>query len=85
MPMTRGSDSWREASARRILTRLRLHTALNEGVGILQTWNLCGQQEARDELFSQHGDAGQDAEADRMIAIVDAAARGRTDPDVRWD
>jgi hypothetical protein len=85
MPMTRGSDSWREASARRLLTRLRLRTALNEGVGILQTWNLCEQQEARAQLLSEHGSAGQDAEADRMIAFVNATADGRTDPDARWD
>jgi hypothetical protein len=85
MPMTRASDSGREASARRLLTRLRLRTALNEGVGILQSWNVCQQQEARDKLLSEHGNAGQDAEADRMIAVIDATASNRTDPDARWD
>ncbi|MFC0111478.1 hypothetical protein [Kibdelosporangium aridum] len=85
MPMTQGPNSWREASARRLLTRLRQRTALNEGVGILQAWNLCQQQEARDRLLSEHGRAGQDAEADRMIAFVDATANRRADPDAHWD
>jgi hypothetical protein len=33
VPMTGGSDSWREASAHRLLTRLKLRAALNEGCG----------------------------------------------------
>jgi hypothetical protein len=83
--MTRGSDAWRAASARRLLARLTLHTTFNEGVGILQTWNTCEQQQARDQLLSEHGCAGQDAEARRMVAVVDDAADGRADPDARWD
>jgi hypothetical protein len=85
MPMIRGSDSWREASARRLLARLKLRATLNEGVGILQAWNVCPQQEARDRLLFEHGSVGQDAEADRMIAFVDATANGLADPDARWD
>jgi hypothetical protein len=54
-------------------------------VGILQAWNLCPQQDARDRLLSEYGNAGQDAEADRMIAVVDATAHGQADPDARWD
>jgi hypothetical protein len=75
----------REESARRLLDRMRLRTALNEGVGILQVWNVCEQQQARDQLRADNGAAGQDAEADRMIAVVDAAAENRTDPDANWD
>lgn len=85
MPMTSGSNSWREASARRLLSRLRQRTELNEGVGILQSWNVCDQQDARDQLLSQHGRSGQDAEAHRMIAFIDATANRRTDPDATWD
>ncbi len=84
-PLARGSDAWREASAHRLQERLRLHTGLNEGVGILQVWNACHQQEARDLLFAAHGSAGQDAEATRMIEVVDAAAEARADPDAGWD
>lgn len=75
----------REASARRLLTRLRLRTALNEGVGILQVWNTCGQQQARDQLLADNGTAGQDAEAGRMIALVNATADNSADPDAQWD
>ncbi|MFL6124801.1 hypothetical protein [Actinophytocola sp.] len=75
----------REESARRLLDRLRLRTALNEGVGILQVWNVCEQQQARDQLLADNGAAGQDAEADRMIAAIDAVAEDRADPDANWD
>lgn len=82
--MTRGSDAWRAASARRLLARLALRTRRNEGVGILQAWHICARQQARDEL-AEHGRAEQDTEAQRMIAVVDATANGRADPDARWD
>lgn len=75
----------REASAHRLLTRLRLRTALNEGVGILQVWNICEQQQARDQLLTDHGTSGQDAEAGRMIALVNATADNGVDPDAHWD
>ena len=84
MPLTRGSEQWRERSARDLVERLRLRTTLSEGVGILRTWRLCEQQQARDDLHAEHGDAGQDAEARRMIAVVDAAANGSADPDATW-
>ncbi|SES19001.1 hypothetical protein SAMN05216188_12592 [Lentzea xinjiangensis] len=84
-PIARGSDPWREAAAQRITERLRLRAGLSEGVGILQVWNDCCQQEARDRLLASHGHGGQDAEAARMIAVVDAAADGRADPDAGWD
>lgn len=75
----------REETARRLLDRMRLRTALNEAVGILQVWHVCEQQQARDHLLTDNGAAGQDAEADRMIAVVDAAADNREDPDATWD
>lgn len=84
MSMACGSDAWTAASARRVLARVTLRTTLNEGVGILQAWNICEQRQARDELLAEHGRAGQDAEAQRMIAVVDATANGRADPDARW-
>jgi hypothetical protein len=75
----------REVSARRLLDRLRSRTARNEAVGILQIWNICEQQQARDQLLADNGATGQDAEASRMIAFVNAAADKRSDPDARWD
>jgi hypothetical protein len=63
---------------------MRLRTALNEGVGILQVWQVCEQQQARDRLLTDNGTSGQDAEADRMIAVVNAAADNRADPDATW-
>jgi hypothetical protein len=75
----------REESARRLMDQLRLRAALNEGVGILQVWNVCEQEQARDQLLADNGAAGQDAEADRMIAVVDAVADNRADPDANWD
>lgn len=82
--MTTGGRE-RQAAARRLLTGLRQRAALNEGVGILRSWHLCGQQEARDDLRAEHGRTGQNTEAIRMIAAVDADADGRADPDDRWD
>jgi hypothetical protein len=75
----------RQETAARLLGRMRQRTALNEGIGILQTWNDCAQQQARDQLLADNGATGQNAEADRMIALVDAAADNRTDPDAGWD
>jgi hypothetical protein len=67
------------------MERLRRRAELNNGVGIMQIWNECGRQQARADLVAEHGQAGQDAEAQRVIAVVDAAADGRSDPDARWD
>jgi hypothetical protein len=62
-----------------------LRTALNEAVWNFQVWNICEQQQARDRLLADNGASGQDAEAVRMIAAVDAAADNRADPDAHWD
>ncbi|HWM06431.1 MAG TPA: hypothetical protein VNP92_29165 [Actinophytocola sp.] len=84
MSLTRGSEQWRERSARELVERLRLRATLSEGVGILRTWRRCEQQQARDDLYAEHGGAGQDAEARRVIAVVDAAADGQADPEATW-
>jgi hypothetical protein len=75
----------RERAARLLLHRLQQRASLNEGIGILQTWNDCEQQQARDQLRTDNGVAGQNAEADRMIAVVNATADDTADPDVHWD
>jgi hypothetical protein len=74
-----------EEPACRLLDQMRLRTALNEGVGILQVWNACEQRQAREQLLTDNGSSGQDAEADRMIAVVNAAADHSADPDANWD
>jgi hypothetical protein len=75
----------RERAAHQLLHRLEQRTALNEGIGILQTWNDCEQQQARDQLRTDNGVTGQNAEADRMIAVVNATADDTADPDAHWD
>jgi hypothetical protein len=74
----------RQSAARLLVDRLRLRAALNEGVGILQVWSVCEQQQARAQLLADNGAAGQNAEASRMIALVDAVADSRADPDADW-
>jgi hypothetical protein len=83
--MARGSEAWRERTARHLLERMQRRTTLSEGVGILQVWRSYRQQQARDELYAKHGGTGQGAEACRMIAVVDAAADSRADPEASWD
>jgi hypothetical protein len=84
MTASGGSPHGQEQAARRLLERTAQRAALNEAVGILQAWQACGRQQARDDLDHAHGLAGQDAEARRVIAVVDAAADGRADPDGDW-
>lgn len=79
------SEPGREVAARRLLERLRRRAVLNNGVGIVQIWNVCGQQQARADLTAGHGRSGQDGAARRMIAVVNATAEGRADPDAGWD
>jgi hypothetical protein len=67
------------------LRRLQQRTTLNEGIGILQSWNDCEQQQARDQLITDNGSPGQNAEANRMIAVVNATADDTADPDAAWD
>ncbi|MBB4912766.1 hypothetical protein [Actinophytocola algeriensis] len=83
--MSTPDQAAREQAARRVLHRLQQRTTLNEGIGILQTWNDCEQQQARDQLRTDNGSNGQNVEADRMIAVVNATADATTDPDADWD
>ncbi|CCH31831.1 hypothetical protein ABZ816_25850 [Actinosynnema sp. NPDC047251] len=76
------SEQAREAEARRVVDRMLRRAALHEAIGILQVWNSCGPQQARDDL---HHSTSQDTEAHRVIAAVDATADGRDDPDLSWE
>lgn len=78
-----GSGPRPEDAARRLLARTELRAAENEAVGVLQVWHACRREEARDELDVTGTAAGQEVEARRIIAVVDADAHGRADPD--WD
>ncbi|GAB3158442.1 hypothetical protein [Amycolatopsis sp. NPDC004378] len=80
-----GAGSRPEEVARRLLTRTELRAAENEAVGILQVWHDCRREQARDELDVTGTAAGQEVEARRIIAVVDADANGRADPDAGWD
>lgn len=80
-----GPEQRREAAARSLVERVLRQAELNEAVGILQVWRGCGEQQARDDMHTDHGAAGQQAEASRMIAVVNADANGRADPDVSWE
>ncbi|MEV4049785.1 hypothetical protein AB0J55_01255 [Amycolatopsis sp. NPDC049688] len=80
-----GSEQEREAAARRLLARVRLLAEASEAVGILQVWHACRRDQARDDLDVTGTAAGQEAEARRIIAVVDDAAANRADPDARWD
>jgi hypothetical protein len=60
---------------------MRLRTARHEGVEFLRVWHKCGQDHARDQLGIPEG---QDVAVARVIAAVNAAAVGRTDPDANW-
>lgn len=82
MPFSERAEQCRAESAWRLQERMRLRTMLHEGVGILRVWHLCGQQHASDQLDVPEG---RDAEAARVIAVVNAAADGRADPDATWD
>lgn len=75
----------RELAARCLIQRVRRRATMNEAVGVLQVWRGCGQQQAREAMRADHGATGQDAEAVRVIAVVNEAADGRTDPDSCWE
>ena len=75
----------REQAARHLLRSLRQRTRFNQGIGILQAWTDCERQQARRRLLDDNGVSGRNAEADRMIAVVDEEADGTADPDADWD
>jgi hypothetical protein len=85
MMSAQGSPQWHREMALRVLDRVRRRTVLGEGMGILRAWRGCDSQQARTQLHDGHGELGQDREARRMIAVVDAAAEGTADPDASWD
>ncbi|AHH97935.1 hypothetical protein KALB_4573 [Kutzneria albida DSM 43870] len=82
MPLTPEFGPRQEAAARRLLLLVALRTARSEGLGILQVWQSCGQQQARADMHALHS---QGTEAIRMIGAVDAAAEGLSDPDAGWE
>jgi hypothetical protein len=81
VPFAERSEPWREETAARLRRSLRLRAALNEGTGILQVWHHCERQRAYDGASAW----GHDAEAARVIAVVNDGAECRADPDAAWD
>ncbi|MET7993853.1 hypothetical protein ABZU76_23420 [Amycolatopsis sp. NPDC005232] len=69
-----------DTAARGMLVRVQLRSVLREAVGVLQVQYACTENQASADLRHHHD---HDAEAARVIAAVDADARGRSDPD--WD
>lgn len=69
------------AVARRLLDDVDRRAALDEGIGVLVAQEQSNGQTARRHLLDTHGLLGQDAEAARLVAIVNATAEGRADPD----
>jgi hypothetical protein len=70
-------------AASRLSDALQRRATLDEGVGVLQAWTGGTAGTARRELVQDFGFDGQDIEAARMIAIVNATADPNADPD--WD
>ncbi|WP_044851176.1 hypothetical protein [Amycolatopsis orientalis] len=75
-------DPHRQEMAKELLERVRTRTEVSRAIGILQVWNACDRRTASYDLRDgrEHRD-----DAQRMIAVVDAAADGSSDPDTRWD
>lgn len=73
----------RATLARRLAAALTRRAALNEGIGVLQSWHSCSSGQARRDLYETYGPSGQNAEAARVVAVVNAAAQPHSDPD--WD
>jgi hypothetical protein len=77
-------DAWQLAMAGRIAHVVARRAAMAEAVGIMRCWQGCDAAQARHDLIDNGGGAaGQDAEAARVTALVDAMADRRADPD--WD
>ncbi|MEV4150097.1 hypothetical protein AB0J40_41020 [Amycolatopsis sp. NPDC049691] len=76
---------WQEQAAHRLLSHLMQRTAASEAVGILQVWHAYPREQARDDLDVTGTPAGREAEARRIIAVVDNAADARADRDAHWD
>jgi len=74
-------ERYRTALASRMVAAVSRRADLEEAVGVFRCWHVCGAAQARQDLVDGGGMAGQDAEAARVVAIVDAQAEGRADPD----
>ncbi|RSN54596.1 hypothetical protein DMH01_36015 [Amycolatopsis sp. WAC 04182] len=67
--------------AARLVQALEGRAVVSEAVGVLQGWQGCDFAQALDGLSGGTGQAGREAEAARIAAIVDAQADGTADPD----
>ncbi|WP_378059178.1 hypothetical protein [Actinophytocola glycyrrhizae] len=82
--MTPPSDGFEpSAVARRLTGSLARRAAREEAVGVVSSWQHCDTTQARNDLVARGRLDGQDAEVARVVAIIDAVADGRGDPD--WD
>lgn len=77
----------RIAAARDLLVVLARRVAIDEAVGVLRCWWGCSDVQARGELHARYGPGagggigGIDAEAARVVAVSNADADGRADPE----
>jgi hypothetical protein len=76
-----GHDQDRTALAERMVAAVSRRAELDEAVGVFRCWHVCDAVQARRDLVDDGGTAGQDAEAARVVALVNAQAEGRADPD----
>jgi hypothetical protein len=73
-----------EDRARGVVDGVLRRAALREAAGVLQVWSGGNPEQAR-ALLDEHRAFGErDVEAARLVAIVNAEARPRQDPDW-WD
>jgi hypothetical protein len=76
-------DAEQLAVAGRLVHAVVRRATVAEAVGVMRCWQRCDTTQARRTLTENVGCEGQEAEAVRMAAIIDALADGRTDPE--WD
>jgi hypothetical protein len=76
-------DAVQVAVAGRLAQGLARRAMVAEAVGVMRCWQRCDTAQARRTLTENAGSDGQDAEAVRVVAIVDAQADGCADPE--WD
>jgi hypothetical protein len=72
-----------KALSRRLLEHLRRRAAMSTAIGILAAADRCRPDQARATLRADHGRAGEQAEAARVVAVSEANAEPRNDPDWR--
>jgi hypothetical protein len=71
------------SAARALLEAMTRAAAVEEAVGILRGWHHCSTAQARQHLCQHRDNPGRDTEAARLVALANATADPRTDPD--WD